>query len=156
MAGVESRYFLRINGHPHWFSDAGITPNAFGTLFILDQQYLGTPNNLSAATLGYLSESISIAAGVYNFPAAFIVQPNTQYFLYANAFGFITGGFDVPGENSYGAGGGNFNSVAGAVDHNYRLSGSVVPAGVPEPSTLLMLGTGLIWLVGFRKRKFFS
>ena len=135
----------------NWFSDnPGSTPTAFGTLFILTQEYLGTPSNLSTSTPGFLAQSQSIAGGMYIFNPSVVLQPNTRYFFYANASGFLTGNSDVPGENLYFTFAAGNPFIASIADANYRLSGDVVARAVPEPASLMLLGTGLF--VAARRR----
>src|SRR5262249_55769300 len=72
------------------------TPVAAGTAFLLTQEYLGTPAALSSSTPGFLAQSISNAGGVYTFPPAVVLNPNTQYWVYENA-SLITSGTDTGG-----------------------------------------------------------
>jgi hypothetical protein len=131
----------------NWFSDApGTTPAAFGTLFLLTQEYLGTPAALSGATPGFVAQSSSIAAGRYLFDEHVVLAPNTRYFFYANASGLLSGNSDVPGENLYFSFDANTNYATTPADGNYRLTGDIVQRAVAEPSTLfaLLIGLGLL------------
>src|SRR5215470_9697899 len=57
----------------NWFGDGpGTIPTATGSLFVLDQEYLGTPNLLSSSTPGFVGQSQSISGGMYEF------APNIQ------------------------------------------------------------------------------
>src|SRR5438876_287002 len=70
----------------NFFSDlTATTPAAEGTLFLLTQEYLGSPDALDSSTPGYLAQSAQITGGIYGFDSAVILQPGTQYFFYANA-----------------------------------------------------------------------
>jgi hypothetical protein len=70
----------------NWFADGpGTIPTALGSVFILDQEYLGSPDGLSAATPGYFAESIGIAGGEYQFAPEIQLQSGHLYFFYANA-----------------------------------------------------------------------
>jgi hypothetical protein len=79
------------------------TPTASGTLFLLSKEYLGTPAALSSATSGFVAQSQSISGGKYIFDPGVTLQPNTQYFLYANASFLNSGGTHAlyPGGNLY-------------------------------------------------------
>jgi hypothetical protein len=131
----------------NWFDTGGApntgvpTPIANGTLFLLNQQYLGTPGALSAATPGYISQSQSIAGGMYLFSSSLIVQPNTTYFFYTNqTVPNNSGDGDVIAGSAYGdiGSGGTYVSFNG-IDARFRLQGSVIP----EPSGILLAVSGL-------------
>jgi hypothetical protein len=131
----------------NWF-DTGGTPNsgvpnpiATGTLFLLNQQYLGTPGALSAATPGYIAQSQNIAIGMYLFSGNVIIQPNTTYFFYTNqTVPNNSGDGDVIAGSAYGdiGSGGTYVSFNG-IDARFRLQGNVVP----EPSGILLAASGL-------------
>jgi hypothetical protein len=127
----------------NWF-DTGGTPNAgvpnpiaTGTLFLLNQEYLGTPGALSAATPGYIGQSQIIAGGMYWFSSSLIIQPNTTYFFYTNqTVPNNSGDGDVIAGSAYGdiGSGGTYVSFNG-IDARFRLQGSVIP----EPSGMLLI-----------------
>jgi len=107
----------------NWFSDApGNTATAFGTLFLLGQEYLGTPQALSSSAPGFLAQSQSTASGLYTFDPAVTLTASTRYFFYANASGQLSGASDVPGENLYFTFAATSSWVANGADANYRLS----------------------------------
>jgi PEP-CTERM motif len=119
------------------------TPVAFGTAFLLDQVYLGTPSSLSSATPGFLAESTGITGGMYDFAAALTLDPGVTYFVYENAaisIHAITGGNSFAGGNAYAAFTAIDDFVPQLVATNFAVSGTVVP----EPSALLMLVSGLL------------
>jgi hypothetical protein len=133
----------------NWFSDEAATiPTAFGTLFLLTQEYLGTPAGLSAATPGFLAQSQSIVGGQYVFDPSVTLQANTQYFFYTNAIGLSTGTSNgtYPGGNFYGSSGLSFRFAPGQ-DANFRLSGTPIPTPALLPG---LVGMGMI---AFRKRR---
>lgn len=117
------------------------TPAAFGTGFLLSQQYLGTPAALSSATPGFLAEATA-SGGEYSFGSAATLLPSTQYFFYENASipsGSISGGqSDYSGGNFYRAlaSGADFGSSA-PESANFLVQGT---AAVPEPSGLAVVG----------------
>ena len=137
--------------------DEADTPTAGGSLFVLDQEYLGSPGALGASTTGYLAESIGVVSGVWQFASTLVLQPNTHYFFYTNAPLAVRGqggaGGDYPG-TSYFAFPVDFvnNPLA---DLNFNLSGTTVsdPAAVPEPATLFLLSAGLAGSLAARRRR---
>jgi len=131
----------------NFFSDfPATTPVAFGTAFLLDQQYLGTPSDLSASTPGFLGASTGITGGMYVFPTTLVLDPGVQYFVYENAlvpvgitgFNTITGGLSYIGRSA------STDSLAQVVSVNFSASGTVVSTAVPEPSPLMVLATALL------------
>jgi hypothetical protein len=129
------------------------TPAAFGTAFLLNQQYLGTPSNLSSSTPGFLGESTGIAGGMYLFPATLALDPSVQYFVYENALiptDAISGGNIIGGAQSYSTTSASGNFVSSRASNNFSLFGTVV-SGVPEPSPLMVLVTALLGF-GFLRR----
>jgi hypothetical protein len=135
----------------NWFSDApGTTPTAFGTLFLLTQDYLGTPQDLSSATPGFLAQSQSTSGGLYGFDPAVTLAPNTRYFFYANASGLLSGANDVPDENLYFTFSANTSWSINPADANYRLAGQVIPE--PTIGILMMLGLPTLRLTRRSKR----
>jgi hypothetical protein len=58
---------------------------ANGGLFILTQEYLGTPGGLGAATPGFVARSTGIVNGSFQFAPTVQLLPNTLYYFYTNA-----------------------------------------------------------------------
>jgi hypothetical protein len=127
------------------FFDGVGNPTAFGNLFILTQEYLGTPANLSTLTPGFLTKSTGISAGVYQFDSSVTLAPNTHYFFYA------TSSFDInfSSPNPYAGGsfyvaGGPFQKIPES-DADFRLTGQQIPLGQPVPlPSALSLGLTLL------------
>ncbi|MFO0847036.1 MAG: hypothetical protein U0871_00545 [Gemmataceae bacterium] len=132
-----------------FFSDQAATvPSAAGTLYLLTQEYLGTPAGLSAATPGFVAASTSVSAGAYLFAAGVTVQPNTPYFVYSDSQ-VPTNGRTTPGTYPDGiyyiAGGSGTNyGQFPAADAFFRLTGDVAAVNaVPAPAGLILAGLGL-------------
>ena|SRR5918993_1240845 len=70
-------------------------PVAFGSLFLLTQEYLGVPGALSAATPGFVARSESIDDGVYVFNTSAAITGGTKYWVYTDAQGSFAGSFDT-------------------------------------------------------------
>ena len=119
------------------------TPAASGTAFLLTQEYPGTPAALGSSTPGFLAQSTGVVGGQWVFDPGVTIQPNTTYWVYQNAaLGHITGSNTVPGIQSYVAFADSAPYAGGGDSLNFRLSGDVVTAAVPEPASLTLLGLG--------------
>jgi hypothetical protein len=122
------------------------TAEASGNAFLLSQQYLGTPSNLSSSTPGFLAESTVITGGMHVFSTALELSPGTQYFVYENAVSpNLSGGNTISGGQLYFAGSSS-DFAGGGRSNNFTVSGDVVSAAVSEPSPLMVL---VIALLGF-------
>lgn len=81
------------------------TPTAFGTMFILDREYLGLPGDLSAATPGFIAKTdaaiegnpgpLDDVKGEYVFPSNVSLKGGTKYWFYTNKMGSFAGSFDT-------------------------------------------------------------
>jgi hypothetical protein len=135
----------------NWF-DSASNPIATGTLFLLNQEYLGTPGALGTATPGYIAQSQSIAGGMYIFAPDISIQPTTMYFYYTNqTVPNNTGDGNVITGSAYAdvGNGGTYISAPGEFDARFRLQGSVVP----EPCSLaICLSAFFIVFVNRRAR----
>lgn len=124
-----------------WISSNQSTLLAVGNLFILTQEFLGAPDNLSVATPGVLAESTGIIDSAYEFAPDVTLAASTQYFVYmGNAASLEGGGFTF--SNPFAGGKAyeqffapafNYVNVEESLDFNFVLSGTSVNNAVPEP-----------------------
>jgi hypothetical protein len=78
----------------NWIDFAG-TASAFGTLYLLDREYLGTPPGLSNSTPGFIAKSEGTAAGQYVFHQGVVLRGGSQYWFYTDTMGSLAGSFDT-------------------------------------------------------------
>ena len=164
-SGYEGHSFTTPGGGPYnnltwsWVSSDQSTLLAAGNLFLLTQEYLGSPSGLSAATPGYVAESTGIVSSAYIFDPSVTISSLTQYWVYMGDDSSLAGGgfsFSNPfsGGQAYEqffSPGNNYINNTSSVDFNFILSGEV--AAVPEPSSIVLLGIGGIALVGYARRR---
>lgn len=132
-------------------------PYAIGGLYVLTQQYLGTPASLSSSTAGYLDYTNTIDNGIWKF-SDLTLNPDTQYYFYMDsivplgqAVLLTESGGTYAGGDAYGAGGGSFVDVSGA-DMQFVLTGDQVTA-TPEPGTLALAFGAAGLIAALRRRK---
>jgi len=134
------------------------TPYASGTIFLLSQDYLGTPADLSSSTPGYVATGTANAAGTaWVFDPSVTLQPNTNYFFYdstgapTNAVSGSAPGY-ILGDPGFSANGFSFSVVGDNEAWNFRLSGD---AAAPEPTSFILFGMAVTGLgvARWRKRK---
>jgi len=76
-------------------------PTAFGTLYILNQEFLGKPSDLSSATPGFIARSDSSDGQQYVFAPATALSGGTKYWVYTDAAGAFVVSFN---SNTYNDG----------------------------------------------------
>ena len=128
---------------------SGSTAIAWDDLYLLSNEYLGTPSGLSSASnvLGVASAS----GGLWSFDSSVILSSNTQYWFYTESAltGSLTGNNDVSGTSYYWTGSSSSNFALATNDINYTLTGTAVP----EPSIFALMGIGLAGIGFVRRRK---
>jgi hypothetical protein len=71
------------------------TPAAFGTLYLLDREFLGLPTDLSPAMPGFIARSESNTGGVYVFAPEVTLEGGKQYWFYTDTQGSFASSFDT-------------------------------------------------------------
>jgi hypothetical protein len=142
----------------NWFADGpGTIPTATGSLFILDQEYLGTPNLLNSSTPGFVGQSQSISSGMYEFAPNVQILANKLYFFYTNVSITASGSPSDVYDNCPGVGcqayialspTSSFAAFGGGVDANFGLTGTPIP----EPASTWPLSGILVLMAGKVRR----
>ena len=137
----------------NFYADSAATqPSAFGTLYLLDTEYLGAPAGLGSAP-GLIATSQAIVNGRYVFDPTVALTAGQTYYAYADATGPISASLNAPGAVAYGS----FDAltpfqVVSDASFNYQLTGHLVTT-TPEGSSLALCGTGLLALGGVLRRR---
>lgn len=77
----------------NWYNSAQ-EPVAFGRLYILAQEYLGSPADLNPATPGVIARSLAIENGEYVIGQSVVLRAGQKYWFYADAQGAFVHSFD--------------------------------------------------------------
>ncbi len=125
------------------------TPAAAGTAFLLSTAYAGTPAALSNATPGFIASSTGNAGGIYTFDNSVTLQPNTEYWIFANAAFGVTGSITAgtAAQSQYASNGGVFSNFP-SQNTNFTVGGTTVP----EPSAWALTGAALCGLSFLARR----
>ena len=137
---------------------------ASGTLYLLSQEYLGQPVNLSTGTTGYISHTSTTqteGSGDEWVFSGVTLESSTQYWFYATSSQSIVvnGTDDVSiGGQYYEANGPTlaFAATAEAEDANFELEGTASSEAIPEPGSMLIggiAGIGMAWSAVRRRRR---
>jgi hypothetical protein len=82
---------LRFNWYHY---NPAATPTAFGTLYLLTQEYAGLPSNLGPTTPGFVARSETVKDRQYVFPAGATVVGGRRYWFYCDTRGQFTYSFN--------------------------------------------------------------
>lgn len=77
----------------HWYAFQR-TGAAFGSLYLLTQEYLGLPRDLGPSTPGFVARSERVADSVYLFAQDASINGGTKYWVYTDTQGSFAGSFD--------------------------------------------------------------
>jgi len=131
---------------------------AVGTGYLFSAPYTGTPSGLNTSGPGFLGSAVA-ADGVYTFSPTVVLTSGTLYYFYENALapsGAIAGAVPGPGDAEY------LYSTGPSVDYlaqsvasaDFLVTGSPVSMVTPEPSGVVLLGTGMLSIAGVIRRRF--
>jgi hypothetical protein len=114
------------------------TPTATGTIYLLSEDYTGSPDALTSSTPGYIA-SATASGGYYTFNTSVTLQPETTYYLAMNGSADLSGDFSL--STSYSgpdylyvdSSGSTSDYSANTTDSmNYQLTGQ---STAPEPGS---------------------
>ena len=118
----------------NWYGGKDV-PTAFGTLYLVGQEYLGLPRDLGPSTPGFVARSERVLSGEYVFPSTVTLRGGVQYWFYTDTMGSFTASFDTdiyPGGTFYVTGYPTLafhrSPTSGPVsrDANFKLQGAAV------------------------------
>jgi hypothetical protein len=139
----------------NFYSDAALTtPEATGTLYLLNSEYLGTPSGLSSSTPGYLASTGASTSGpaLWIFPSVSL-SAGTEYWVYGSSIqpSIYTIGTPFPPDGAYFfvTGSDGFNAIGDENGFNADLNFLATTntgerEDTPEPTTLLLMAPALL------------
>ena len=136
---------------------------ANGTLYLLSQEYTGTPANLGTGTSGYISRTSTTqeeGSGDEWVFSGVTLESSTQYWFYATSSqSLVVNGNDdasIGGQYYEAANSGQPYSADSTKDANFELEGTAASEAIPEPGSLLIGGIaaiGMAWGSVRRRRR---
>jgi hypothetical protein len=128
---------------------------ATGNMYLLNQEYLGTPSALSSSTSGYLATGTATGGTAWVFDPSVTLQANIQYYFYMSSTNgtYIKISTDYADGNAYNATdtSSSYMYSVGS-DVNFQLSGDPAPAPLPGAGLLSYLVVGCGALTALRKK----
>lgn len=132
------------------FLSATGTPYAIGTGYLFTSPYAGTPSGLASSS--YLGSAVA-SGNIYTFSPSLDLTGGQTYYFYedtlpaGNAFGI-----DASTGTAYYFANGDVTFANFDFTDDFVVNGDPV-AATPEPSSIALLGTGLLGFAGVIKRR---
>jgi hypothetical protein len=125
----------------NWYAFEGAGhPEAFGTLYVLRQPYLGAPSALGPSTPGFVGKSVANEAGQYVFAPDLALTGGARYWFYTDTAGdFLTA--KATSEDMY-PGGEQYLSSRADAPFAEANGGTPPPAGYFMDATFRLQGRG--------------
>jgi hypothetical protein len=132
---------------------ANSDPVASGTLFLMEWEWIGLPEDLSPERIGYIAQSTGIVNNAYVFDPSVQLDPNKQYWVYMGGPAQYAGIYIGPGTFGlplYMVVSTPAYSQLNGQSASYVLTGNAV---VPEPTAALLALGGCVALLSSRRRR---
>jgi hypothetical protein len=131
---------------------------AIGTGYLFSTPYTGTPTSLNSSDTGFLG-SAAAAGGTYTFSPSLELTSGLLYYFYENGLapaGVIGGAVPGPGdaEYLYSTGASTDFAAESVASADFLATGSPVSSVTPEPSSIVLLGSGILGIAGVVRRRF--